>query len=1178
MSLKRALLILLLMCAGPYGIQQLYAQSYNADSARQAWRKQEELRQQAQAKRDSENRARIEALEAYRERQAHINDSMREVRLRVADSLREIRLRRSDSLAAIREYKESKYYKDSVAYAKAERLAIIQEARKARLDSIKAVRQKYVDSATASRKAISDSIKTKIKRRSDSLAAIRKYKESKRFADSVAVVRKLRTDSLKAARKVVTDRMAAARKKVSDSLAAARKVKTEKVVKQQKTRTDSLTKVKEKREKSAKAKEADAEKKKQLAFELKIQKKHKAYSNETMLKKRWGLPRQIVQNSFTRYNYFFNADRKMDEALLNMQRVKKDNYDSLLALYPFNPDRDSAMLAPDMDSIIRKVSVGIQIHDPRVKWGDDLYLIMGQAYFYKGNYEEAASSFRYALSLRDKKKTGKKSDRPSTSKPLSLAQEQKKGMLSFLQHRSVHNESILWLAHTYTQMRQEGNAEAVLDLLEEDKNFPEDMKGRLAIEKAFIDLNEKDYTAASKQLAIIAKDDNSPDWIRIRAAFINGQILQRAGNYTAAADNFKQVIDLYPKIEMDFYARKNLAYNLMYAGGDQEEAIKSLKKVLNDGKYATYYEQVYYVLGRLSANNNNNNEAISYLNMSIHSGKSSKKQKALSFATLGNVYYKIGDYGNAQSAYDSAAFLSQAALGDSLVQLAIKRGIALKTVTNPMTVIHLQDSLLALSAMTEKEQKAEVRKYIKRLQQQKSDSVFKAENAAMNNLNQNNSSQSNTNNSSPYANWYFSNPQLMQQGMNDFKRKWGNRPLTDNWRRSASAPDNNASNNSNNNGDDKSNDNPDIDENGLPTEESLLAFIPNTQEQKDDALVEIQKAYIALANSYIRELEDYPPALSTLDTLDKRFPKHEYKAESIYLRYYVCMRQNKIKEAQVFADDLLQHYSDSKWADLVRPTEAGTGIAGQNEDVAPFYDETYNMLMVQRDYQGVLARVNLAKKKYTEPNYAKKFTIVEGIALAETGAFKPADSMLKKFVNDYPTDSLKPWAEAVLIYINTNKPRDTVAVGNTKDSTGTITSPAPLPSSSPTAMNIAPAEYIFNPGEEHYCLILISGVESRSMGLKAANADFNKFKFSNQHLNCEMVVLQPQDVLIVSGTFKDATTAKIYMNILKDTPEVFKEFKSGEYQVVLISKTNYQKLMSDRISKPYLKFYSLNYK
>ncbi len=273
-------------------------------------------------------------------------------------------------------------------------------------------------------------------------------------------------------------------------------------------------------------------------------------------------------------------------------------------------------------------------------------------------------------------------------------------MLDFLKHRTVHNEAILWLAHTFTQMHQEGNAESVLDLVETDPNFPEHLKGRLALEKAFIYLHQNDYRAVSEQLIIVANDDNIPDWLRMRAAFINGQLTQDRGDYAASAGYFKQVIDLNPKIDMDFYARKNLAYSLMYAGGDQKEAIAALKKVLNDGKYAPYYEQVYYVLGKLSSNSGQYDDAIDYLNEGIKSSKSTIKQKMLSFAELGSIYYTQHKYLESKTAYDSAANLATNLPKDTIVNLAIKRSVALSRITKPIIDIKEQDSLLHLASLS----------------------------------------------------------------------------------------------------------------------------------------------------------------------------------------------------------------------------------------------------------------------------------------------------------------------------------------------------------------------------------------------------------------------------------------------------------------------------------------------
>lgn len=1196
------------------GGQVSYAQQSQKDSVAAARKAQEKAKAAAAKEREKHLAEKQKALQASRDSMAKAR--AKETALRQAaqkrstDSVAKIRKHKTDSLAAIRKYRESKKYKDSVEKAKAMKLKTLQAARMAKVDSAKAARKKIIDSSIAARKVKTDSARAVVKKRTDSLAAKRKYRESKRYADSVAVVKKMKTDSLMAKRKAfsdslkvnrkkVTDSFAKARKGKTDALAAARKKKTDSLLAIKKVRTDSLAKVKEKKEKNQKAKEKEREQKQQLAFELKIKKKQKAYTNEKMLKRRWSVPRQIVQNTFTHYNYFFNADKKMDEALANMLRSKKDNYDSLLALFPFNPDRDSSLLSSDMDSIIYKASMGIQIHDPRTKWGDDLYLLLGQAYFYKGNYNEASASFRYILSLRDKrKKKPNQSESLYTKKSgkgLSIAQEEKKGMLSLLQHRSVHNESLLWLSRTYTQMKQEGNAESVIDLLETDPNFPKDLQGRLALEKSFIYLNQKDYKAAATQLNIVADDNNMPNWVRMRSAFIAGQISQSRGEYTASAASFKKVIGLNPKVDMDFYARKNLAYSMMYAGGAQEESIASLKKVLNDGKYQPYYEQVYYILGRLSANSGNTEEAIDYLTQGIRSTKSTPKQKGLSFATLGNVYYKAGDYEAAKIAYDSAAIFASSLPADSLMEVAVKRSAALSGVTTPLRSIKEQDSLLALANMSEKEMLNEVRRYIRKLQQQRADSIFKSEQISAGG---GNNGSGGTGGSSPYSNWYFANNALMQQGVNEFKRKWGNRQLADNWRRSAAVSGMNTAGN-NNQGNNGVTDGTEIavDENGIPTEEALIALIPRTPESKGEAEGIIRRSYMDAANAYIRELEDYPPAIRLLDTFVKRYPNHEFKDEELYLRYLIYIRQNKIPDARRYADQLLQQYPESKYAALVKPRESAVNNNPGDISESAFYEETYGMVLDHK-YAWALDKVKQAKTMYPEGKYAKRFIIVEGIALAGMQEYKPADSLIRGFINQYPKDSLKPWADAILKYIQANKPVDSSSLGKidttkavgaspmTGASSATTAKPLPgaagsfppdVPPAPKPALVSAPT-YIFRPEAEHMVLFVFGGMDARASGFRAGVTDFNTFKFNNLGLSTDIQVLSTESGVIAIKTFRNLSAAKIYMNSLKGTGQLFRDYKLGEYQLLFISSFNYEKLTIDKDIKAYQQFYNANYK
>lgn len=1154
---------------------------------------------------DSAAASRKHILDSSRAAQAKYLDSVKTARQVELDRMNAIRKKRTDSLAAIRKYKESRRYRDSVEKAKERRLDSIQTVRKARTDSITAARKRVTDSTIAVRKAVTDSIKAIQKKRSDSLGKIRKYRESKRYADSVQVVRKLRADSIKdirearadslmAARKKITDSAAAARKARADSVTAARKVISDSLAAARKIKSDSLAQMKAKREKDSKLREKQKEDKAKLALEVKIKRKQEAYNNENMLKKRWAFPRSVMQNTTTRFNYYFNANQKMDEAIENMQRFRKENYESLIPLYPFNPDRDSSVLAPDMDSIIHKASLGIQIHDPRTKWGDDLYLLLGQASYYKGDYKNATDAFKYTVSLRDKKKKKKKSSnsRPKPKGPSSVVVEEKRGISGIIAHRSVHNEAILWLARVLTQQHKEGEAESVLDLVETDPNFSGSLAGRIALEKSFIRLSQQDYKGAITPLTQVTTDKKLPDWIRRRAAYINGQLQQRYGDYTASVESFKAVISMHPPVDMDFYSKKNLATSQMLAGGDQKDAIVMLKGILKDGKFSQYYEQVYFLLGQLSVNSGNQEEAITYLNKAITAPRSTEANKAQSYATLGDIYYGQRKYEYAKNSYDSAAaFMGDNPEGEQM-QTALRRSVVLGNLTTPLRTIRHNDSLLRLSEMDEKEQRAVVRRYIKVLEDRRADSLFEAENAGVNAAMKNtgNSSASGTRNN--YANWYFSNGAQMQKGFNDFKQKWGSRPLADNWRRSNAGGgfvQNDLSNSGNEAG---------VDNSGIPTEESLLAAIPKTKAEKDTALLEIRTAYVAGANAYVKDLEDYPPAVDMLDTLDRRFPKHEFDAEALYLRYMIAVKQSKFDSAKLYKNQLQAEHPNSEWAKLVQPTEDGNGAALALSVVAKHYDSTYSY-MLNRYYDTSLARSKEGQHIYRQSPYQDRFQIIEATSQAMLENYNAADSVLNIFMTKHtdPNDSLKRWGDALLKYVSEKKAIVAKRIQDSLSRIDTAKRVPVIPQGEPIAApgaaapgeqgkppvepvvpaSAAPVSYVFNGNEEHYAVFTFKAMEQRTKGVQAAIDDFSKFKFGSLQLQTEVQMLTPTSGVILVKKFANKNQALIYVNSLKKTKQIFREYQPGEYEVLMISSSNYIKLATDKNLEEYMRFYKSKY-
>lgn len=1182
-------------------LSRFSATAQNTDSARTAQKHYNDSLATARQQQQTAQKAYNDSVAAARK---YILDSTRIAQKKYNDSVRAERDRVADSMAAIRSYLRSKQYNDSLELARKHRLDSIRLVQQRFNDSVRTERQRVADSVTAVRQKYNDSLKAVLaeqqagrqrsldsmkiirQRTSDSLAAIREYRQSDQFKDSVAAVRKHALDSMKTVRKAYNDSMRTARKAILDSTVAVRKAYNDslrsvldstRAVRQQYldsmkvvrlARADSLAKVKEAREAARKEKTKETEKKKGLALELKIKKKQDAYTNEKMRKKKWGIPRQIIQNTFTRYNYYYNANRKMEEAEANMLRTATDNYDSLIAIFPFDPDRDSAKLKTDMDTIVRKASVGIQIHDPRSKWQDNLYLLAGQAFYYKGDYKNAAASFKYivAQAEADKKEAAKKDKNKTDKKNLStLAEEDKEGISGIIAHKSSKNEAMLWLSRTLTQDNKEGQAQALLDLLAHDPNFPERLKGQMALEQAFIDINRNDLSKATQSLSVVAEDKNMPDWVRQRTAFLNGQLLQKEGKYTDAEKYFNIAIDLHPALDMDFYARKNIVFNNLANNGDSTNVSDMLAVMAADDKYRPYYDQVYYAMGKADLKDNRSDRALENFRKSISFNQNNKKQKGLSYAALGDEYYKRNEYTSSKRAYDSAAMLLTAA-DEPVYSDAKQKSLSLDRIALPAREVQKQDSLLYLSTLSEKEQRNNARKYIRELERMMSDSAYLKQNT--------NTGFDNNMNGGSSGQWYFANATLMQQGANEFKMKWGSRTLKDNWNRTSGGASF---------GDEESDGMTDEERmlSVLPDEDSLVAAIPHTPEQILQANNKLKEAYYQLGKAYYSFVQDYAKANEAYDSLERRYPDNEHSAEVLYHRYLMAMKLNKNTEAQQYNATLQNKYKDSEWAILLKDalnaaTDTSnpllTNTGGPVETISNHYDKTYSLLM-QRQFAEVIARTEGVEKLYPAQaaQYQKKYNLVKAVAIAGQGNYPKADTMLSQFLAINPNDSLTAWANSVLNYIRSNTPPVPPAKPANTDTLNNTTS-----GNSDTATKA----YNYHPSEKHYMIIYSPMMDGRFMGLKSGLVDYNTLKHSEDNITVSSSALQPGKGIIVCQEFKNAALAKKYMNEVKGFRNLFREYgeQVEDYEISIISADNLSLLLAKKDYPAYRLFYQQKYK
>ena len=122
--------------------------------------------------------------------------------------------------------------------------------------------------------------------------------------------------------------------------------------------------------------------------------------------KKYGFVGRVYHNTTARYNGYYFSNNKIKQGMKGMASNLQDDYTQLLPVDKNELATGSSI--PDLDSIIIKLSVVNKLH-AKSKWADDCYLLIGESYYMKKDYESALQTFQYIVGnykpAKSKKKT-----------------------------------------------------------------------------------------------------------------------------------------------------------------------------------------------------------------------------------------------------------------------------------------------------------------------------------------------------------------------------------------------------------------------------------------------------------------------------------------------------------------------------------------------------------------------------------------------------------------------------------------------------------------------------------------------------------------------------------------------------------------------------------------------------
>lgn len=759
-----------------------------------------------------------------------------------------------------------------------------------------------------------------------------------------------------------------------------------------------------------------------LAVDIKKPEKfeNKKLGYEKTADKKFTIPRRLAQNTFTHYNYYFNANNKLNELISRVKASHKDDYSRLLPFYNYTLEKMAAE-KQELDSVIFKSNTAILIHDLRNNWVDNMYMLMGKAYYYRNQLDSAYLTFQYinyAFSPKEKdgydKVIGSNSNEGGSA--FSIATKEDRGIVkkAFTQPPS-RNEAFIWQARTYLANDELPEAAGLIDVLKNDPNFPDRLRPELAEVMAhwFYKQNIYDSAAVYLEKALDVSENNQE---RARWEYLIAQLYERSAKPGLADKFYERAIKHTFDPVMEVYARLNSIRQQDSSGNDKsiQRNIEELLKMARKEKYENYRDVIYYTAAQMELERKNIPGAQALLLKATQYGQQNPDQRNRSFLQLADLSFQQRDFLSAKSYYDSVT------TGGSDADLALMkdRQQSLEFLVSPAGVIYRQDSLQRIAALPEAEREAIVRKLLRQLRKSQGLKEEDPTAASLNNpLNTQTQAQSLFTNA-PKGEWYFSNAAQKAKGFSEFRQRWGNRPNVDNWRRQSAI---NAFAQTKQLGDNKIGNTPTPESQNTISElsyDALTGNLPLTAEKLRFSNDSIETALTMLGRAYFEKLEDHRMSIETYEKLLGRFPNTANKQEALFNLYYSYLKMGDNTRANYYKIQLQQLFPGGKYANALDPKAAAQSPDSLLKRAATASYEKIYTTLIEGNFDKAFADKKKADSLYGDRFWTPQLLYIESLYHIRQHNDSIAKNTLSMLMARFSESPIRSKAENMLSVLN----------------------------------------------------------------------------------------------------------------------------------------------------------------
>ena len=673
----------------------------------------------------------------------------------------------------------------------------------------------------------------------------------------------------------------------------------------------------------------------------------------------------------TKYNFLFNGNNLYAEGLSDLENDLRENFWTLLPLEKFKFYQiDDEERETNFTRAEEKATLAIQKHSMNVDGKernpimDQAYFLLGKARYYDNRFIPALEAFNYILY------------KYPTSEYI--------------------NKVKIWKEKINIRLDQNKYAiDNLKELLEEENLLIEERSlANSYLAQAFINIEQIDSAAyfLKKSNQQFKNIKNNP-----RNTFLLAQLYQDLNVKDTASELYSEIIDLHRKIPRKFYIHSYI--NKSSFSDSIENSIMELKELTMNFENNNFFDIIYHQIAILNLKKSDSIKsikdslAVHYFNKSLRSDPDDEILIAKNYNELAELNFENKEYLQAGLYYDST--LNELNSRSREFRKIKKKRENLDDLIFYETMTIELDSIFNLVNMTDEKRKEFFSNYINNLKEKTEKSDKKN-----NNFGSSNSIIFNTDSES--ALFYFYNSTAVAYGKNDFKSRWGERRLEDNWRWSITKASIEVK--------DPQNKEIAINQDSIFSVDYYIGLIPNDKISIDSLNQKRNDAYFRLGSIYKDQFEEFQISNANLFELLQSNPVENLIPTSKYFIYKNFLSLNNFTKAEEFKEDIILNYRDSKYAEiLLDPNSASIEKQNSNE----IYENLYTDFNNQK-YIDVIEKCDTYIMDFQGEPIVTKFEFLKALAIARVYGFKEYEKALTFIKLNYSSTIEGKEAERIL--------------------------------------------------------------------------------------------------------------------------------------------------------------------